>query len=87
MAAKWCEREMALPVGCLVGAYLLVCRFKTLNGLLPQEYICIISTSEPDIIMVNAIHQVPRPNTLVVIEKSSARHDYKSRGKKDGVSR
>jgi hypothetical protein len=78
---------MALPVADLVGAYPLVCRFKTLNGLLPQEYICIIGTSEADIIMVNAILQVPRPNTLVVIEKSSARHDYKSRGKKDGVSR
>jgi hypothetical protein len=33
--AKWCQRGMALPVKGLVGAYIFVCRLKTLNGFIP----------------------------------------------------
>ena len=32
--AQWCQRGMALPVTGLVGAYIFVCRLKTLNGFM-----------------------------------------------------
>jgi hypothetical protein len=37
-----------------------------LNGLTPYEYICKISTSEPERFILNPIHQMPGPNILCV---------------------
>ncbi|EIE49374.1 hypothetical protein C357_19176, partial [Citreicella sp. 357] len=39
-------------------------RLKTLSGLTPYEYICKISTSEPDRFILNPIHQMPGLNTM-----------------------
>ncbi len=38
-------------------------RLKTLNGLTPYEYICKISTSEPERFILNPIHQMPGPKS------------------------
>ena len=38
-------------------AYNFARRLKTLNGLIPYEYICKIWTSEPDRFIINPIHQ------------------------------
>jgi transposase InsO family protein len=38
-------------------------RLKTLGGLTPYEYICIIWTAEPDRLILNPIHQMPGLNT------------------------
>ena len=46
-----------------IAAYNFARRLKTLNGLTPYEYICKISTSEPDRFILNPIHQMPGLNT------------------------
>jgi len=46
-----------------MAAYNFARRLKTLSGLMPYEYICKIWTSEPDLSIVNPIHQMPGLNT------------------------
>jgi transposase InsO family protein len=44
-------------------AYNYARRLKTLSGLTPYEYICRIWTSEPDLFILDPIHQIPGLNT------------------------
>jgi hypothetical protein len=44
-------------------AYNFVRRLKTLNGLIPYEFICKPWTSEPDRFIIDPIHQMPGLNT------------------------
>ena len=46
-----------------IDAYNFGRRLKTLKGLTPYEYICKISTSEPERFILNPIHQMPGLNT------------------------
>ena len=46
-----------------MAAYNFARRLKTLHGLAPYEYIAKIWTSEPDLFIVDLIHQMPAPNT------------------------
>ena len=46
-----------------IDAYNFGRRLKTLKGLTPYEYICKISTSEPDRFILDPIHQTPGLNT------------------------
>ena len=42
-----------------VAAYNYARRLKTLQGLAPYEYICKLSTSEPERFPLNPLHQMP----------------------------
>ena len=46
-----------------MAAYNFASRLKALGGLTPYEYICKISTSEPDRFILDPIHQMPGLNT------------------------
>jgi hypothetical protein len=46
-----------------LAAYNFARRLKTLNGLTPHEYICKISTLEPDRFILDPTHQMPGLNT------------------------
>lgn len=53
-----CHDQLRTHLADFMAAYNFARRLKTLNGLTPYEYICKISTSEPDRFILNPIHQM-----------------------------
>ena len=55
--------QLRIHLADFMAAYNFARRPKTLNGLVPYEYICKIWTSELDRFILNLIRQMPRLNT------------------------
>ena len=55
--------KLRIHLADFMATYNFARRPKTLNGLVPYEYICKIWTSEPDRFILNPIHQMPGLNT------------------------
>ncbi|RAK11987.1 integrase-like protein [Salipiger aestuarii] len=55
--------QLCTPLSDFMAACNFARRLKTLGGLTPYEYICKISTSEPDRFILNPFHQMPGLNT------------------------
>lgn len=48
--------QMRMPLTDFMAVYNFARRLRTLGGLTPYEYICKVWTSEPDKLILNAIH-------------------------------
>jgi hypothetical protein len=57
------QEQLRCHLADFFDAYNFARRLKTLCGLTPYEYICKTWTSEPDRLIVDPIHQMPRLNT------------------------
>jgi transposase InsO family protein len=57
------HNQLRTHLADFMAAYNFARRLKTLHGLAPYEYIAKIWTSEPDLFIVDLIHQMPGPNT------------------------
>ncbi|KAA8610574.1 hypothetical protein AL037_12885, partial [Salipiger aestuarii] len=55
--------QLCTHLADFMAAYNFARRLKTLSGLTPYEYICTISTSEPDRFILNPFHHMPGLNT------------------------
>lgn len=55
--------QLATHLNDFIAAYNFARRLKTLKGLTPHEYICKLSTLEPDRFRLDPIHQMPGLNT------------------------
>ena len=60
---KFAVTQLRTHLADFMAAYNVARRLKTLSGLTPYEHIAKIWTSEPDRFTVDAIHQMPGPNT------------------------
>ncbi len=57
------HKQLETHLNDFIDAYNYGRRLKTLKRLTPYEYLCQISTSEPDRAILNPIHQMPGLNT------------------------
>ena len=57
------HEQLRARLADFIAAYNFVRPLTPLSGLTPYEYICKIWTSEPDLFILNPIHQMPGLNT------------------------
>ena len=57
------QNWLRIHLSDFMAAYNFARRLKTLGGLTPYQYICKVSTSEPDRLILDPIHQMPGLNT------------------------